>query len=45
VITPVVAGSGRRLFEPVDAVRRLEVAQSVTSPSGALLVNYRVLAD
>ena len=42
VITPVIAGSGRRMFEPGDSVGRLELAQSVTSPSGALLVGYRV---
>ena len=45
VITPVVAGAGRRLFEHGDGVQRFELTRSVTSPSGALLVGYRVRKD
>lgn len=44
VISPVVAGTGRRLFEDAEAVHQLELTHSVTSPSGALLVGYRVPA-
>ena len=43
VIAPVVAGQGRRLFETGDALRRLELVRSITSPSGAVLSDYRVL--
>lgn len=42
VIAPAVAGEGRRLLDGVPAAR-LEVARSVTSPSGHLLVDYRIL--
>ena len=41
VIAPAIAGSGRRLFEGVPPLR-LESIRSLTSPSGHLLVDYRV---
>lgn len=42
VIAPTIAGSGRRLFEGLPLVR-LESIRSVTSPTGHLLVDYRVV--
>jgi dihydrofolate reductase len=42
VIAPTIVGSGRRLFEGLPALR-LESATCVTSPSGHLLVDYRVI--
>ena len=42
VIAPAIASSGRRLFEGLPPVR-LEPTRSVTSPSGHLLVDYRVI--
>jgi dihydrofolate reductase len=41
VIAPTIAGSGRRLLDGLPAVR-LESIRSTTSPSGYLLVDYRV---
>ena len=42
VVAPAVAGSGRRLLDGVPSVR-LEVLRSATSPTGHLVVDYRVL--
>jgi dihydrofolate reductase len=42
VIAPAIAGSGRRLLDGVPAMR-LEPIRSTTSPTGYLLVDYRVL--
>jgi len=42
VIAPTIAGRGRRLFEGVPPVR-LKSIQSMTSPSGHLLVDYKVI--
>ena len=42
VIAPVIAGHGRRLLDGLPAIR-LESIDSTTSPSGSLLVHYRVL--
>jgi|UPI000687FB2E dihydrofolate reductase len=42
VIAPTIAGRGRRLFDGVPPIR-LESMQSSTSPSGSLLVHYRVV--
>jgi dihydrofolate reductase len=41
-IAPTIAGRGRRLFDGVPPIR-LESMQSSTSPSGSLLVHYRVV--
>jgi dihydrofolate reductase len=41
VIAPVIAGRGRRLFDGLSSTR-LESIQSVTSPTGHLLVDYRI---
>lgn len=42
VIAPTVAGAGRRLLDGVSATR-LELLGAESSPSGHLLVTYRVL--
>jgi dihydrofolate reductase len=42
VIAPTVAGHGRRLLDGVPAIR-LETIRSTTSPTGYLLVDYRVM--
>jgi dihydrofolate reductase len=42
VIAPTIVGSGRRLFDGLPPVR-FESIRSVTSPSGYLLVDYRVV--
>jgi riboflavin biosynthesis pyrimidine reductase len=41
VIAPVVAGRGRRLFDGLPSIR-LESIKAVASPTGHLLVDYRV---
>jgi dihydrofolate reductase len=42
VIAPTIAGSGRRLLDGLPATR-LESIRSTTSPTGYLLVDYRVI--
>ena len=42
VIAPAIAGQGRRLFDGLPAIR-LEPIRSQTSPTGSLLVDYRVI--
>ena len=42
VITPVVAGSGRRLFDQEVDTRRLQLLDANSTPSGTLLAHYRV---
>ncbi|WP_030443167.1 dihydrofolate reductase family protein [Actinoplanes subtropicus] len=44
VIAPRIAGRGRRLLDGLPPIR-LESLRSRTSPSGYLLVDYRVLTD
>jgi dihydrofolate reductase len=44
VIAPRVVGTGRRLLDGLPGIR-LDTLRSTTSPSGHLLVDYRVLAD
>ena len=41
VVAPTVAGSGRRVFDDVQR-RRLELLEAESTPSGALLLGYRV---
>ena len=43
LVAPRVAGSGRRLFED-DVAHTLDLVESVSSPSGSLLVHYHVVA-
>lgn len=43
VIAPTVLGDGRRLLGGEHGLRKLELLRSVGTPSGALLVDYRVL--
>jgi dihydrofolate reductase len=42
VILPTIAGSGRRLLDGLPP-QRLETIRSVTSPTGKLLVDYRIV--
>jgi len=42
VIAPAIAGSGRRFLDGLPAMR-LESIRSTTSPTGYLLVDYRVI--
>ena len=42
VIAPAIAGSGRRLLDGLPSLR-LEAVRGTTSPSGSLLVDYRVI--
>jgi dihydrofolate reductase len=42
VIAPAIAGDCERLFEGKDELHRLELLNCVGTPSGALLVHYRV---
>jgi dihydrofolate reductase len=42
VIAPTIAGSGQRLFEGLPPIR-LETVHGAASPSGHLLVEYRVV--
>jgi dihydrofolate reductase len=44
VIAPRIAGSGRRLLDGVPSMR-FETIRSQTSPTGHLLVDYRVIRD
>jgi dihydrofolate reductase len=45
VIAPSVVGDGRRLFAQELTGRKLELLRSTGTPSGSLLVAYRVAAD
>ena len=42
VIAPMIAGRGRRLLDDVPAIW-LEPIRSTTSPTGSLLIDYRVI--
>jgi riboflavin biosynthesis pyrimidine reductase len=42
VIAPTIVGPGRRLLDGLPSIQ-LEAIRSVTSPTGHLLVDYRVL--
>jgi dihydrofolate reductase len=42
VVAPTVAGSGRRLFDDDGDLRRLELVDVARTPSGILLLGYRV---
>jgi dihydrofolate reductase len=44
VIAPTIAGSGRRLLDGLPSIR-LEQIRSTTSPTGHLLVGYRVIGQ
>ena len=42
VVSPAIAGKGRRLLDDLPATK-LEVIETITSPTGHLLTHYRVL--
>jgi dihydrofolate reductase len=41
IISPLVLGSGKRLFRETEPMRRLELIRSTTTPKGNLIVAYR----
>jgi dihydrofolate reductase len=41
IISPIVLGSGKRLFRDADQVRRFELIRATTSPKGNVLASYR----
>jgi dihydrofolate reductase len=41
IVSPIVLGSGKRLFRSAAQVRRLELVRSTTTPKGNLLLTYR----
>jgi dihydrofolate reductase len=41
MIHPVIAGSGRRLFEEGDALRRMRLVESQTTGSGVIIATYQ----
>ena len=45
VVAPTLSGTGRRLVESGDAFTRLETQSVTTTPSGALLLHYRVTGN
>ena len=42
-VGPILDPMGRRLFEGLDDLRRLELLSAIPTPSGAIWVTYRVL--
>jgi dihydrofolate reductase len=42
VVAPTLAGPGRRLFDGIGAPRRIELVRSTPTPSGSLLLDYRL---
>ncbi|AZI57375.1 dihydrofolate reductase [Nakamurella antarctica] len=42
---PVIAGAGKRLFEPTDPTTRLTLAGSTISSKGNAILTYSLLAD
>ena len=42
VVGPSFGFTGRRLFETTNAIRRLELLSAVPTPSGSLLLAYRI---
>lgn len=45
MVHPVVAGAGRRLFEPTDPVTRLELQEVTTTSRGNVLASYGLRAE
>ena len=43
VVAPALAGHGRQLFDHDQALRRLELADARATPTGALLLHYRLI--
>jgi dihydrofolate reductase len=41
MIHPVVVGSGKRLFADGDALKRLKLVETKTTPTGVLIVTYQ----
>lgn len=45
MVHPVIAGAGRRLFEPADPPTRLELRDSATTSAGNAVLTYAVRGD
>jgi len=45
VVAPTLAGSGRRLFDDIGDMRRLELLESERTPAGNLLLVYRLVPE
>jgi dihydrofolate reductase len=43
IISPIVLGSGKRLFRDADHVRRLEFVRSIGTPKGNVIASYQPL--
>jgi dihydrofolate reductase len=41
IVSPIVLGSGKRLFRDADQMRNLELVRSSTTPKGNVLLTYR----
>jgi hypothetical protein len=42
VVGPAIGCTGRRLFPSTDDIRRLQLLSAAPTPSGSLLLAYRV---
>jgi dihydrofolate reductase len=45
VISPLVIGSGKRLFRDSDQIRRLELIRSISTPKGNVIASYRPASE
>lgn len=45
IVSPIVLGSGKRLFRDADQLRRLELVRSTTTPKGNVMATYRPRHD
>jgi dihydrofolate reductase len=41
VVSPLLLGSGKRLFRDAEAIRRLTLVSSTATPKGNLVLSYR----
>ena len=41
-VAPCLLGTGRHLFDGIGTATNLELIDNFSTPSGALLINYRV---
>ena len=41
IVSPIVLGSGKRLFRDAEQVRRLELVRSSATPKGNVVLTYR----
>ena len=41
IVSPIVLGSGKRLFREPDGLRRMELVDAKSTPKGNVMVSYR----